>query len=166
MFRNSIYSIYSIYSYSYMLIFIHSEIYIQVYMYTFRYIFRYIFKNMYIQIYSYIYSEYVYIRIYIISEDAHKTFPPHKMRSGNVDTSYYRYAGYGSSIFTISRILYLYGFSDVIKIFLETGKWDNLSLIDLRINSSVPKCGASPTPSFSFTTKMLVIKSIELYAII
>ena len=62
--------------------------------------------------------------------DTHKIFPPHKMRSGNVDTSYYRYAGYGSSIFTISRILYLYGFSDVIKIFLETGKWDNLSLIE------------------------------------
>ena len=102
-------------------------------------------ENLYIHIYNlreihiHIYSD---IQIYIQSIynlrniqicqalDIHKTFPPHKMRSGNVDTSYYRYAGYGSSIFTISRILYLYGFSDVIKIFLETGKWDNLSLID------------------------------------
>ena len=99
---------------------IHSERYIfsnGIHSDILRYIFKYIFRNM-------------YIRIYIISEDTHKIFPPHKMRSGNVDTGYYRYTGYGSSIFTISCGLYPYGLSDVIKIFLETGKWDNLSLID------------------------------------
>ena len=98
-------------------IYIYSEnLYIQTYISN-LYIFRYIFG-----IHSYIVRIQKFIQIYIISEDTHKIFPPHKMRSGNVDTSYYRYAGYGSSIFTISRILYLYGFSDVIKIFLETGK--------------------------------------------
>ena len=46
-----------------------------------------------------IYSESLYTFIYIFLRniqkysDAHKIFPPHKMRSGNVDTGYYRYAG-------------------------------------------------------------------------
>lgn len=81
----------------------------------------YMFRNIHVQrVYIHIYK-YLYIFRYI-QLDAHKIFPPHKMRSGNVDTSYYRYAGYGSSIFTVLYILYPYGFSDVIKIFLETGK--------------------------------------------
>lgn len=87
----------------------------RIHAYSEVYFFAYIFRNIYVHI---------FIRnIQIcLALDAHKTFPPHKMRSGNVDTGYYRYAGYGSSIFTISCILYLYGFSDVIKIFSETGK--------------------------------------------
>ena len=95
-------------------------------------IFRYSDVFRYTHIYIYTFREFVYVQIFrhiflrniqIYSAfDAHKIFPPHKMRSGNVDTSYYRYAGYGSSIFTISCVLYPYGFSDVIKIFLETGK--------------------------------------------
>ena len=85
--------------------------------------------SVYIQIHTFRHIFLRNIQIYL-ALDAHKIFPPHKMRSGNVDTSYYRYTGYGSSIFTISCVLYPYGLSDVIKIFFETGKWDNLSLID------------------------------------
>ena len=109
--------------------FIYSEIHIYIYIYIFIYIQK--FRHIYSDIQIYIQSIYNLRNIQICQAlDIHKTFPPHKMRSGNVDTSYYRYAGYGSSIFTISRTPYQYGFSDVIKIFLETGKWDNLSLID------------------------------------
>ena len=133
--------------------FIYSEIFVYIYIYIYSGICSenlcsHIFRNIYIQIFIYVQSIYSYIYIWYIFRnynsdiynlrniqicpalDAHKIFPPHKMYSGNVDTSYYRYTGYGSSIFTISCVLYPYGLSDVIKIFFETGKWDNLSLID------------------------------------
>ena len=95
----------------------------------------YVYRNMCILVCSDMFRELIFI--YILRSvqrystfDTHKIFPPHEMRGGNVDTSYYRYAGYGSSIFTTLYGLYPYGLSDVIKIFFETGKWDNLSLID------------------------------------